>query len=581
MGDEEDAQQPQTVIVQRNAPRIEPPGEIVLDCERELNFRRFKSRWQSYYILSRLSEEKEDYQRALLLYTIGDNAARVVENSDKYTTDQSLNTILDILEQYCIGDRNIVHERYKFNVRNQLPNEPFDAFYADLRSLADKCAYNYRPATTGGVAPLDEMLRDRIVLGIVDDNVRKKLISQGNNLTLAEAVRVCRSNEVTSAVMQSVAKSAGPGAIDAVVKKSSIASQGQRPSQPMRQRDYNQHTSQTQQQQPRVAPLSTNTYQSQCYRCGKQSHAKRDCPAKEAKCRNCGKLGHWQAMCRSRAIHEASAEIDQEFLFTGELCINQITEKTWMAEVDVNGNKTKFKLDTGADGTIIGDQEAWLKDQQLEKSHVTLLGPGRKRLPVLGTLKARLTYKERSITETAYVIKDQPVSLLSRHACERLELVTCHIKDQLEVTKEIRADFPNLFRGLGLLKGYCYKISLQHESKPVCIFTPRKVPLPLREKARLKLEEMVHQGVISPMTEATDWCSGMVPVLKPSGEVRICVDLTGLNRAVRREIFPMPAVDDSIALLGNSKVFSKLDANSWNTQGSPSMKQNVTSARLL
>ena len=64
------------------------------------------------------------------------------------------------------------------------------------------------------------------------------------------------------------------------------------------------------------------------------------------------------------------------------------------------------------------------------------------------------------------------------------------------------------------------------------------------------------------MTEATDWCSGMVPVLKPSGDVRICVDLTGLNRAVRREVYPMPAVDDSIALLGGSKIFSKLDANS-------------------
>ncbi|KAF6031726.1 hypothetical protein EB796_009966 [Bugula neritina] len=37
----------------------------------------------------------------------------------------------------------------------------------------------------------------------------------------------------------------------------------------------------------------------------------------------------------------------------------------------------------------------------------------------------------------------------------------------------------------------------------------------------------------------------MVSVLKSSGDVQVCVDLTGLNKAVRREIYPMPAVDDS------------------------------------
>jgi len=73
---------------------------------------------------------------------------------------------------------------------------------------------------------------------------------------------------------------------------------------------------------------------------------------------------------------------------------------------------------------------------------------------------------------------------------------------------------------------------------------------------------MVQQGVISPVTEAAEWCSGMAPVLKLSGDVRVCVDLTGLNKAVRREIYPIPAVDESIGLLGASITFSKLNANS-------------------
>ena len=73
---------------------------------------------------------------------------------------------------------------------------------------------------------------------------------------------------------------------------------------------------------------------------------------------------------------------------------------------------------------------------------------------------------------------------------------------------------------------------------------------------------MLQEGIISPVTEPTEWCSGIVVVPKPNGTVRICVDLTQLNKAVRREIHPMPSVDESLAKLANSKIFTKLDAKS-------------------
>ena len=56
--------------------------------------------------------------------------------------------------------------------------------------------------------------------------------------------------------------------------------------------------------------------------------------------------------------------------------------------------------------------------------------------------------------------------------------------------------------------------------------------------------------------------SGIFVVPKPNGTVRICVDLTQLNKAVRREIHPMASVDESLAKLANSKIFTKLDAKS-------------------
>ena len=44
---------------------------------------------------------------------------------------------------------------------------------------------------------------------------------------------------------------------------------------------------------------------------------------------------------------------------------------------------------------------------------------------------------------------------------------------------------------------------------------------------------------------STPWCSGMVPVPKKSGAVRICVDLKSLNESVLQEVFPLPTVDRS------------------------------------
>jgi len=54
------------------------------------------------FCMSRLLEESIDYQRALLLSTIGDDACRVEESSHRYENDQSLAAIIDILEQYCV-----------------------------------------------------------------------------------------------------------------------------------------------------------------------------------------------------------------------------------------------------------------------------------------------------------------------------------------------------------------------------------------------------------------------------------------------------------------------------------------------
>ena len=94
--------------------------------------------------------------------------------------------------------------------------------------------------------------------------------------------------------------------------------------------------------------------------------------------------------------------------------------------------------------------------------------------------------------------------------------------------------FPELFKGPGKLKDSC-KIKLREGATPFTLTTPRHVPIPLLSKVKEELQRMESMGVITRIDEPTEWCAGMVVVPKRGGKVRICVDLTKLNKSVCRE----------------------------------------------
>ena len=136
--------------------------------------------------------------------------------------------------------------------------------------------------------------------------------------------------------------------------------------------------------------------------------------------------------------------------------------------------------------------------------------------------------EDRSYSETLYVIENQGISLFSRNACVQLNLIKL-VVGAIDVQK----DFPKLFELLGKVNMQ-HHINLTEDASPVCLYAARKVPHPLLPRVEDELKRMEDQGVISKVTQPTDWCSGIVVVPKPNGKVRICVDLTQLNKAVRR-----------------------------------------------
>ena len=90
--------------------------------------------------------------------------------------------------KYCSNSRILArYERYKFNNREQKTDERIDTYATVLRDLASSCNYG---------ALKEEIIRDRIVCGITNSAVRKKLF-QIPDLTYDKCMDVCRTAEAT------------------------------------------------------------------------------------------------------------------------------------------------------------------------------------------------------------------------------------------------------------------------------------------------------------------------------------------------------------------------------------------------
>ena len=85
---------------------------------------------------------------------------------------------------------------------------------------------------------------------------------------------------------------------------------------------------------------------------------------------------------------------------------------------------------------------------------------------------------------------------------------------------------------------------------------PEKCQCPLKKRSKME-----HEGVIIRQTEQTNRVNSMVAVVKPSN-IRICIDPRNLNKATRREHYPMTTIEEVVAGMPQAKVFSVLHATS-------------------
>ena len=125
--------------------------------------------------------------------------------------------------------------------------------------------------------------------------------------------------------------------------------------------------------------------------------------------------------------------------------------------------------------------------------------------------------------------------------------------------KEFLVQHPDLESSTGLMPG-TYSIKINPTVKPV-VHGPRRQPAALLPKITTKLKEMEREGHLAKVKQPTDWVSSMV-VARKGDKIRICLDPSDLNKAVRREHYPIPTVEEIASKIPEAKVFTVLDAKS-------------------
>ena len=144
----------------------------------------------------------------------------------------------------------------------------------ELRVIAKNCAHDE-------ITP-DEILRDRLVLGVRDDKVRERLL-RVNDLTLSKAIDIFKAAEQTNQQLKMITSGTEEtvGAVKTENKNGQELNSRKRP---------------------------------ECLYCG-YHHANRQCPAYGQTCRKCGRKNHFKAKCRSTTPQVNTAEEVSEEVF--------------------------------------------------------------------------------------------------------------------------------------------------------------------------------------------------------------------------------------------------------------------------
>ena len=163
--------------------------------------------------------------------------------------------------------------------------------------------------------------------------------------------------------------------------------------------------------------------------------------------------------------------------------------------------------------------------------------------------------------------QEAPVQTKTKQTAEReetlghaLELETTPLpQEESRQLKELVLEYANVFAldpsELGTTNMVRHMIDTE-DSHPVRQL-PRRVPFAPCGRVEEIVDDMLQRGFVVPSRSPR--ASPIVLVAKKDGTIRFCIDYRRLNAVTKMDVFPLPRIDDSLALLSDCKYFTTLD----------------------
>lgn len=169
------------------------------------NFDHAEESWQTYIerfeLFVHCNDISDDKKLSTLLTVMGVRTYTLLK--DLITPDKpsqkTYKEIVDTISNHLHPKPSFITERFKFSRRNQLEHETVSEYIVQLKQLSKYCEFGDK---------LTDYIRDRLVAGIKDHQIQKRLLGE-DNLTYEKALQLATSMEFAEKGAAQMTTSAG------------------------------------------------------------------------------------------------------------------------------------------------------------------------------------------------------------------------------------------------------------------------------------------------------------------------------------------------------------------------------------